>query len=158
MLRRDSVRVREYHERGQRPLAAAAGRHDFSCGRIGDVDWRALEVLKRDASSHLAVGLARSAAVAAPGGVRVAGTGGGTDTDANANIYDIPDLDLHEHSHSFTYTVTHQDPYAHPGAHTYAARAPAGGGNPPRPVALLAGGPSVSGERRIVDAHPGLCR
>jgi len=155
MPRRDSTRGMPL-ERGQGLLVAAAGRHDFSCGRIRDIDWGALEVLKRDASSHLAVGVARSAAVASPGGVRVAGTGGGADADAN--LHGLPDLDFHEHSYSFTYVVTDQYPDAHPGAHTYAARAPAGGGDPPRSVALLAGGSSVGGERRVFDTRPGLRR
>jgi hypothetical protein len=101
-------------------------------------------VQKRYVSSCLAVGVARSAAVAAPGGVRVAGAGGGADTDAN--MHDVPNIDPHEHSHSFTYAVTDQHSDAYPGAHTYTARASAGGSNPPRPVALLAGGPSIGGE------------
>jgi hypothetical protein len=135
---------------------AVAGRHDSSCDRIGDIDWGAWEVLKRDASSHLAVGVAWSAAVAALGGVRVDRAGGRADTDAN--VHGLPYLDPHEHCHSFTYAFADQHSHAHRGAHTYATRALAGGGNPPRPVALLAGGPNVGGERCIVDPRPGLCR
>jgi hypothetical protein len=143
-------------ERSQRPLAVVAGRHYFSCDRIGDIDGGAWEVQKRDASSCLAVGVVWSAAVAAPRGVRVVRAGGGADTDAN--IHGVPNLDPHEHCHSFTYAFAHQHSDAYCGAHTYATRPPAGGCNPPRAVAILAGGPGLGGERRIIDPHPCLCR